>query len=72
MKTVTARSAAGKGGPPRPIAMTTTPYRRGFRGAPVWVVVVAARRRGHHVELETPEGKPFLVDLMHPIFPVHD
>ena len=25
-----------------------------------------------HVELETPEGKTFLVDLTHPIFPVHD
>jgi hypothetical protein len=33
---------------------------------------VAARRVGCHVELETPEGRRFLVDLLHPIFPVHD
>lgn len=70
-RTVTARAAAGKTGMPLG-AMTTTPYRRGPRGEPVWLRVVGARRVGRHVELETPEGKRFLVDLLHPIFPVHD
>ena len=70
-RTVTARAAAGKTGMP-PGAMTTTPYRRGPRGEPVWLRVVGARRVGCHVELETPEGRRFLVDLRHPIFPVHD
>lgn len=68
---VTARAAAGKTGLPH-VAMTTTPYRRGSRGQPVWVGVVGARRVGCHVELETDDGKTFLVDLLHPIFPVHD
>lgn len=68
---LTARAAAGKIGLPR-FAMTTTPYRLGSRGQPVWVEVVGARRVGCHVELETPGGKTFLVDLLHPIFPVHD
>ena len=68
---VTARAAAGKTGMPLG-AMTTTPYRRGPYGAPAWVSVIAARRVGCHVELETPEGKTFLVDLLHPIFPVYD
>ncbi len=68
---VTARAAAGKAGMPLG-AMTTTPYRRGPRGAPVWVRVIGARRVGRHVEFETDAGKRFLVDLSHPIFPVHD
>lgn len=68
---VTARGAAGRTGlPKRRVAMTTTPYRRGFRGAPVWVRVVKAEREGCHVRLTTPEGKSFLVDLGHPIFSV--
>ena len=65
---VTARAAAGKTGLPQG-AITTTPYRRGPRGMPVWVRAVDARRVGCHVEIETPEGKRFLVDLLHPIFP---
>lgn len=68
---VTARAAAGKTGLPRG-AQTISPYRRGMRGMPVWVEVVAARRVGCHVELRTGEGKRFLVDLLHPIFPVSD
>lgn len=66
---VTARAAAGHTGMPLG-AMTTTPYRRGPRGIPVWVRVVSARRVGCHVELETDGGKRFLVDLLHPIFEV--
>ena len=69
-KTVTARRAASSG-LPTPIAMTTTPYhRRG--GQPVWVRVTGARRRGGHIELTPERGACFLVDLMHPIFPVDD
>lgn len=68
---VTARAAAGKTGMPLG-AMTTSPYSRGPRGMPVWVRVVGARRVGCHVELETDQGKTLLVDLLHPIFPVHD
>jgi hypothetical protein len=68
---VTARAAAGKTGLPRG-AQTISPYRRGLRGMPVWVEVVGARRVGCHVELRTGEGKRFLVDLLHPIFPVSD
>jgi len=52
--------------------MTTTPYRRGAHGAPVWVEVVRAKREGCHVRLTTPDGKTLLVDLTHPIFPVRD
>lgn len=70
-RTVTARAAAGKTGMPLG-AMTTSPYRADAYGRAAWVRVVAARRVGCHVELETPEGKRFLVDLLHPIFPVHD
>ena len=69
--TRTARAAAGSAGLPR-VAMTTTPYRRGPRGQPVWVEVAGARRVGCHVELMTPDGRTFLVDLVHPIFPVRD
>lgn len=68
-RTVTARAVAGKTRLP-PDAMTITPYRRGCRGLPVWVSVVGARRVGCHVELETAAGKTFLVDLLHPIFPL--
>lgn len=71
VRIVTARAAAGKTGMPLG-AMTTTPYRRGPRGMPVWVRVTSARRVGCHVELETDKGKTLLVDLLHPIFPVHD
>ncbi len=66
-RTVTARAAAGKAGVPAG-AMTTTPYRRGPRGEPVWLRVGGARRVGRHVELRTEDGKALLVDLRHPIF----
>ena len=70
LRTVTARYAA-KHGLPSPVSMTTTPYHR-KAGQAVWVRIVGARRVGNHVRLTPEAGTAFLVDLLHPIFPVHD
>jgi hypothetical protein len=52
--------------------MTTSPYRRGPYGSVVYVQVVEAKREGCHVRLTPTEGASFLVDLLHPVFNVHD